>query len=212
MGAVTLQTRREERRDERRDAILDAARACFLSEGFGQASMSSIAAAVGGSKATLYNYFKSKEELFDAFVRRDCRRLGQDLKVPPEADGDLTARLTTLAQAFITLLLSPQAMAVYRLVVGESERFPELGRAFYAAGPQVIQARITSDFADLMAEGKLRQGDPALAAVQFKDLTVSGMHHLRLWGVIPDPTPAEIAAQAATAVATFLRAYAPESD
>jgi TetR/AcrR family transcriptional repressor of mexJK operon len=210
MGAPTLQTKRDERRDERRDAILDAARACFLLEGYGQASMSSIAAALGGSKGTLYNYFKSKEELFDAFVRRDCRRLAQDLLVFSEGAGDLTNRLTTLATAFLTLLLSPQAMAVYRLVVGEGDRFPELGRAFYAAGPQVIQARITQDFADLMASGQLRQADPALAAVQFKDLAVSGMHHLRLWGVIPDPTPAEIAAQAATAVATFLRAYAPD--
>jgi len=60
-----------------------------------------------------------------------------------------------------------------------------------------------------MDDGVLRRGDPVLAAHQFKDLTLSGVFNLRLWGVIEDPTPAERAARAETAVDTFLRAYAP---
>ena len=63
---------REVRREDRRDAILDVAYECFVAEGYGSTSMSTIAARLGGSKGTLYNYFKSKEELFDAFVRRAC--------------------------------------------------------------------------------------------------------------------------------------------
>jgi AcrR family transcriptional regulator len=59
-------------RDARREAILDVAREVFMDEGYAAASMSTIAARLGGSKGTLYNYFKSKDELFTAYVRRHC--------------------------------------------------------------------------------------------------------------------------------------------
>src|SRR4051812_22630064 len=59
-------------RDARREAILDVAQEVFLEEGFAAASMSTIAARLGGSKGTLYNYFKSKDDLFNAYVERRC--------------------------------------------------------------------------------------------------------------------------------------------
>jgi len=199
------------RRDDKRDAILDAARECFLSEGYAATSMSSIAARVGGSKGTLYNYFRSKEELFDAFIRRGCQALSEGVFEVADDGRDLRERLTRQAEAFVTLLLSPDALAIHRLVVGEGARFPELGRAFFAAGPKVVLGKLSDQFAGLMAEGRLREADPVVAAKHFKDLSVSGLHHMRLWGVIGDPTPEEIAAQAVRAVDTFLRAYASEA-
>jgi hypothetical protein len=60
-----------------------------------------------------------------------------------------------------------------------------------------------------MDAGALRPGDATLAAHQFKDLALSGLFNLRLWGVIEDPTLEVRKARAATAVDTFLRAYAP---
>jgi AcrR family transcriptional regulator len=201
---------REARREDRRDHILDVAQDCFLAEGYGATSMSTIAARLGGSKGTLYNYFKSKEELFDAFVRRSCARLACKLfDLASDESGDARERLVRLAQGFLTFLLSSDAMAVHRLVVGEGERFPELGRVFYTAGPSVVIGRIAELFAGMMDRGMLRRADPEVAAHQFKDLAISGVYQLRLWGVIGDPAPAEIAVRAETAVDTFLRAYAP---
>ncbi|CAN7233014.1 TetR/AcrR family transcriptional regulator [Phenylobacterium sp. LjRoot225] len=201
---------REARREDRRDAILDVAYECFVAEGYGSTSMSTIAARLGGSKGTLYNYFKSKEELFDAFVRRRCASLHLDLESLPK-DGELRPRLVQMARAFLDHLLSPEAIAIHRLVVGEGERFPELARLFYEAGPRTGIARAAAMFEKLMTEGKLRRADPTLAAHQLKDLSLSGVYHLRLWGVIPDPSPAERQARAETAVDTFLRAYAPDA-
>ena len=71
MHAADLKTAR----DRRRDAIIDVAREVFFEEGYAAASMSSIAARLGGSKGTLYNYFRSKDELFEAQVRDGCERL-----------------------------------------------------------------------------------------------------------------------------------------
>lgn len=197
-------------RDERRDHILDVARECFLREGYAGASMNSIAARLGGSKGTLYNYFKSKEELFGAFVRRACCRLSSRFSAAPPADGDLRERLIYFARAFIEHLLSADAIAVQRLVIGEGERFPELGPLFYQAGPEIIIGRMSEELTSLMEAGRLRQADPVAAAIQFKDLAVSGMHHRRMWGVLGEPTEEQLAAQAAFGVDTFLRAYRPE--
>lgn len=199
---------RDLRREDRRDAILDVAHECFVAEGYGSTSMSTIAARVGGSKGTLYNYFKSKEELFDAFLRRSCSRLQGHLEAAPQG-GDPRERLVWIAREFLDHLLSPDAIAIYRVVVGEGERFPELARLFYEAGPRTGIAKTAALLKGLMDEGALRDGDPVLAAHQFKDLALSGVFNLRLWGVIEDPTPTERAKRAETAVDTFLRAYAP---
>jgi hypothetical protein len=123
--------------------------------------------------------------------------------------GELRERLVELARAFLDHLLSAETMAVYRVVVGEGERFPELARLFYEAGPRTGIARTAEFLQDLMDRGLLRKGDPVLAAHQFKDLSLSGVFNLRLWGIIEDLTPEERAGRAETAVDTFLRAYAP---
>src|SRR6201996_3357841 len=61
------------RGDAKRRAILDVASEVFLAQGYAATSMSEIAARVGGSKGTLYNYFRSKEELFSAFIADVCQ-------------------------------------------------------------------------------------------------------------------------------------------
>jgi len=204
MGTATRQARRE----DRRDAILDVAYECFVAEGYGSTSMSTIAARLGGSKGTLYNYFKSKEELFEAFVRRSCLRLHQQMEAAPQ-DGDVRAHLVGMARTFVDHLLSPQAIAIHRVVVGEGERFPELARLFYEAGPRTGINNTAALLERLMDQGVIRRSDPVLAAHQLKDLSLSGLFSLRLWGVIEDPTPSERQARAEMAVDTFLRAYAP---
>jgi AcrR family transcriptional regulator len=196
------------RRTDRRDAILDVAHECFVAEGYGATSMSTIAAQLGGSKGTLYNYFRSKDELFDAVIRRSCDRLQAELAAVP-LSGDLRAWLIALAEGLLNHILSPQALAIQRMVIGEGERFPELARLFYEAGPRRGIAQAAELLQSRMDQGALRRADPVVAAHQFKDLALSGVHNLRLWNVIGDPTPAEIRQRARIAVDTFLRAYAP---
>jgi AcrR family transcriptional regulator len=198
------------RRGDRRDAILDAAHDCFVAEGYGAASMSTIAARVGGSKGTLYNYFGSKEELFGAVIRRSCDRLQAEISGFPEG-GPVRERLVRMAESLLNHILSPEAVAISRIVIAEGERFPELARLFYEAGPRRGLARIAELLGALMDQGVLRRADTLLAAHQFRDLAISGMHSLRLWNVVADPTAAEKRQRAEVAVDTFLRAYAAQS-
>lgn len=207
--AVAAQTRREERRDERRDMILDVARDCFLSLGYAATSMSAIAARLGGSKGTLYNYFKSKEELFAAMMERQCGELSDVLFDVSSVGDDPIDRLTHYGRSFLELLMAPLPLAIHRLVVAESERFPELGRAFYESGPRLVMMRIGDYLSILMDQEKLRRADPLIAAQHFKDLCISGVYQPRLWGVVGDLTSEQVDAQIACGVDTFLRAYAP---
>ena len=205
------QSKREERRDERRDGILDVARDCFLVDGYAATSMSSIAARLGGSKGTLYNYFKSKEELFEAVMQRQCGALAETLFDVTDDGEAPRERLEHFASAFLKLLLTPESLGMHRVVVGESGRFPEIGRMFYDMGPKVILTKIASYLCDLMDQGVMRRADPLVAAQQFKDLTISGVLQPRTWGVISgDMTDAEVEDQVNNAVDTFLRAYRPD--
>lgn len=197
------------RRDDRRESILDVSRDCFLAEGYAATSMSTIAAKLGGSKGTLYNYFKNKEDLFAAVIRRQCAEMQEALFDVGAVGDEPHARLTHFARNFLALLMSPDAMAIHRLVIGEGERFPELGRAFYESGPLVVMQRIGAYLQELMDRGQLRRADPIVAATQFKDLSVSGVYWFRLWGVIGELSPEQEETQVSRAVDTFLRAYAP---
>lgn len=211
MVTAPPQSKRDERRDERRDGILDVGRDCFLADGYAATSMSSIAARLGGSKGTLYNYFKSKEELFEAVMQRQCGALAETLFDVDHDGDDMRERLQHFAGKFLTLLLTPESLGIHRVVVGESGRFPELGRMFYEMGPKVILTKIAAYLSDLMDQGVLRRADPFVAAQQFKDLTISGVLQPRTWGVITGAmTDAEIEDQVNNAVDTFLRAYRPD--
>lgn len=195
--------------DKRRDTILEIARDVFMTHGYAATSMSAIATRLGGSKGTLYNYFKSKEELFSAVVAKECAGLAASLfqNVPP--DGEMRQRLTHFGRVILTRLLGDGPIRLQRIIVAETERFPEIGEAFYESGPRQIQDRLSGYMAADIAAGRLRDSDPQAAASQFKDLVLSNIHQQKLWGVLGDFTEAHLEAHVQRAVDTFLRAYAP---
>lgn len=199
-------------RDARREAILDVAAEVFLEEGFDAASMSTIAARVGGSKSTLYNYFKSKEEIFQAHVERYCGWLGSEMfQLLDEEVDDLRAALTRLGQRYVTNVMSDRNMRHFRLIATASERSPDLGRTFYEVGP-LRGARLLGGFlARMKLEGWIDVDDPIVAAHQFIGLCQNRMLKGRLVNYIAEPTPAEVDAEVATAVATFMAAFGPRN-
>ena len=196
------------RSDVRRAAILEIAREVFLSRGYADASMSAIAARLGGSKGTLYNYFKSKEELFAAFMREACMNEAEHAFDFGDYEGDLAAGLRQLGERFLRFVLSDTVAAVHRLVISEGVRFPELGRTFYEIGPREGVDRLAVFLHREMLADRVLVADPHRAAEQFLDLVKGGLHQRRLWGVIDAPSDADIAANVEAAVEVWMRAYA----
>jgi AcrR family transcriptional regulator len=193
-------------RDARRELILDVAQGVFLEEGFANASMSTIAARLGGSKGTLYNYFKSKDDLFNAYVERRCLwqdeifALPLDNETPPET-------LRRIGRAYLTRVLTDFNLRNFRLISAEAERSPEIGRTFYDAGPRKGAERVAELLTGMAKDGHLDFDDAMDAAHQFLGLVQNRYFKARLCNAIPELTHQQIEDEAALATRTFLRAF-----
>jgi AcrR family transcriptional regulator len=190
--------------------IVEAARRLFLADGYGATSMDAIARAAGVSKATLYSHFTNKAELFAAIIGGECQRFAQLLWSPEAETGDVRSVLLQVARAKIQFTGSAEPCALYRIVVGESGRFPELGRVFYDNGPRRVLERLAGYLRTAAARGVLAVPDARLAAEQFFGMT-HGADYLRRLLAINDPAAPEIDAIVESAVERFLRAYAPDA-
>jgi TetR/AcrR family transcriptional repressor of mexJK operon len=201
------------RGDARRRAILDVASEVFLAQGYAATSMSEIAARLGGSKGTLYNYFRSKEELFSAFIADTCQRRAEAFfdPLPPIGEGrSVRESLIELGLSLMTFLWSEQLVTLHRVIFAEVGRFPEIGRMFYEAGPRRGEIRFTEYFEAAMVAGHVPVGDPTIAGQRLKDLVLSDVYLRMLWGVLEPLSPAELRAHVARSVDIFLRAFGPD--
>ena len=189
------------------ETILAAAESAFLASGFGAVTMDAIAREAGVSKATVYAHFTGKEELFGAIVARVSERRFGGFSVEALDPVDIEASLTAIARRFLDLVLSPEGIALNRILLGEVTRFPVLGQVFWAAGPERHRAQIEAFLCRADQAGSLAIPDARLAAEQFAALA-RGEIHLRSLLRLEDPgDPAALDTAAASAVATFLRAF-----
>jgi AcrR family transcriptional regulator len=197
-------------RDERRETILKVAREVFFEQGYTAASMSTIAARLGGSKGTLYNYFKSKEELFEAQVRERCGAAA-DFISELAADAEPAEVLTRLGEQYLGHLYSEETVQMFRILVAEAQRSPELARVFYEVGPARGQQGLQDYLEAAKTRGAVDIPDCALAAEQFLSLCKGRTHLQFLLNLIPPLAPAQIRLQIAQAVSAFMRLYAPKA-
>lgn len=207
---VTI-ARNEDPTASKTESILAAAKRMFLGSGFGAVSMDTIARGASVSKATVYAHFTGKEELFGAVIGRECERYFAEFSAGELDPCDVHASLTTLGCRFLDLLLSPDAIALHRLILGEVGRFPALGEVFWRAGPERNLGQIETFLRAAVAAGSLEMADARLAAEQFVGL-VRGETQLRhLLRLEANADQRLIRAIVAAAVDTFLRAFAPRS-
>ncbi len=195
----------------KRQQVLDGARRVFLEQGFDGASINDIVRAAGVSKGTLYAYFPSKEKLFEALISidkrqqvdRTCSKYLNDMRPIAEV-------LLEIARNFPSKLTeNPQSLAYLRMVMGAAAKFPEIGRAFYDAGPRYGNEVMSRFMKERVAKGELviAEQDLGLAAHQFIDLCNSVQLKARLF-CVEDEFPAERRERIAqSAVRVFLAAY-----
>jgi AcrR family transcriptional regulator len=212
-GKVEARPKLDAKRDARREAILEVARQVFFEEGYAAASMSTIAARLGGSKGTLYNYFKSKDALFEAYIDYACgqwRAWIFDLPTDEAAVAacDIAAVLTDLGERFLNHLTTDTAIRLLQLVTSEAQRAPELARTFYEAGPSPGVNLLAAYLEAAKAAGRIDPPDCRLAAQQFLSLCRGHLYFRYSLNLIPRPTSEEINAEVARAVALFLGGYA----
>jgi AcrR family transcriptional regulator len=169
--------------------------------------MEAVARAAGVSKATLYAHFASKDELFASIVGEACERNRLVDDNFPDDVADIEAALTAIGGRLLRFLLQPQVLAIYRIAVAESVRFPELGRAFWAAGPNVFRERFAKWLAVQSAAGRLSVGDAHAASDQFGALLRANVFMRATLGLPPGPSEEETDNTVRRAVSTFLHGF-----
>jgi AcrR family transcriptional regulator len=169
--------------------------------------MDTIAREAGVSKATVYAHFGSKEELFGAVIERECERYFDRFSAGELDPRDVRASLTILGRRFLELILSPDAIALHRIIVGEVTRFPMLGEVFWRAGPERERVQIEGFLRSAAAAGALTLPDPRLAAEQFVTLVRADVQLRQLLRLEATPGDREIEIVVEGAVGTFIRAF-----
>jgi AcrR family transcriptional regulator len=190
----------------KRRQILEGARRMFLAQGFDAASMGAIARQAGVSKGTLYVYFKSKEELFEAIVEEQCRAEAEQI-FTLDRQAPIASELQRVGEELTRFLCRPDGVPGLRTIIAIADRMPEIGAQFYAAGPARGIGSLKRYLEDKIAAGALEAHDSEVAAAQFIDACVSTTFKPMLFNAAGPPAEARISHVVAMAVKAFLAAY-----
>lgn len=204
-----LEAYREKVRNTNRKAILNAARNLFLQSGFNRVCMADVAQQAQVSTATLYKYFRSKNDLFVSMVEQTYAEIA----------GTLTAKTANLPIEDILLGMGEELAtthyegglnALMRAVITEVANNPQLGRDFLRLSSTLRQNFAINYLDKLVAAGKLDIPDTSLAALQIR----GAFKEIYIWPALLDPDYRPSAADLArlrAAIRLILRCYQPKS-
>ena len=193
--------------EQKRRALIAAASRLFLAQGYSGTSLAKIAVDAGVSRATLFKQFPTKAQLFDAMVTASW---APDHRDPPDpGSGDLRAGLRMIGTRYAELLGRTEMVDLFRIVIAEAPRFPELSRAHFAVGKMPFFAFACAYLTAQDAAGAARVEDAELATTQFLGMIANFV----LWPalLLPDwnPEPDAVARAVDEAVTTMWARYAP---
>jgi AcrR family transcriptional regulator len=195
------------KRGRKFDQVLDGAREVFMRDGFEGASVDSIAAAAGVSKATLYSYFPDKQLLFMEVAKTECGRQADAAISQIDPTAPAAEVLYVAARTMVQFFYSDFGIQTFRIAVAESGRFPEVGREFYASGPARAQIVLAEYLQARTDAGELKIDDVELAAAQFPELCKASLHTKRILGLKDSISQDEIDRVIRGAVEMFMARY-----
>ena len=171
------------RKAARPGEIVDAALEVFAEKGFAAAKLDDIARRAGISKATLYLYFETKEEIFRAVARAAVASLREALEAPAEASGGLFAEFAPrLLLRAAGMMAGGRVPTIARMVIGESRNFPDLARIWHDNVVDSVIGILTAIIARSQARGEVAPGDPRLHAFSLMGPMVMAMLFREVFG------------------------------
>ena len=188
------------RSEEKRQQIIRIAAELFEELGYERTSMSAIAARVGGSKATLYSHFGSKEELLRAVLENDVSAEADRLMQEFLAEDDLRRGLIRLGISFLSR--NQTRARNIRTVVNQP-----IAEEFYETVLRPAWQRLADRFAAMMKEGRLKFADPWTTAMHWKGLNEWDLLERHLLSAKAPANPNDIVTAATAAADAFLKVY-----
>ena len=198
------------RTEEKRSEIVRIASEAFDELGYDHCSMAAISERLGGSKATLYGYFCSKEELLRAVlqchVASEFDRIMEDF----HEKADLRAALIKLGVGYHNKRLSSLPVANIRAIVNQPP-CSKMGKEFYESVIRPAFEDMAERFQQLMDQGRLKRADPWVALMHWKGLNDWDLFERRIMGAISGPEDVDVEKVATLAADAFLELYGPEA-
>jgi TetR/AcrR family transcriptional regulator, mexJK operon transcriptional repressor len=197
---------------DKRELILKTAQALFVTQGYGEVSMDALAEAVPVSKRTLYNHFRDKKALFIAVMQRRCQFIADRLQhILFRERQDVRETLTACARQFVDIVLTPEAMNIYRTAITQAQHFPDMGKLFYESGPKRSVGILAEYLESLDSRGVLHVSDPMRSAGMFLTMLKGNMQIRMLLGVDKKISRKEMDEHIRYVVEVFLRGQSHRS-
>ena len=191
------------------EEVLIAAESLFLRSGYGDTSMQAVATRAGVAKATVYSNFPNKEALFAAVVTRRAEWNRVEIDHIDLDSDDVQATLVELATAFLLDIYSREQLELFRTVVADARRFPQLGKMMLEGPFLETHGKITDYFQQLLARGELRLAEPVVAVEYFLAIIKAEKHVKLIFNQETSITPQAIRDIAVGAVDIFLNGARP---
>lgn len=205
---MTAVPRRQMNRMLRERAILDAALLTFAACGYSGTTMDAVAEVAGLSKPTLYQYFPSKEALFARMMLEKRDAMLAAFAAPD--GGEMVEQLHAFAWRYADTVMQPMMLSLARLIIAEAQRFPEVGRAYQAAGPDQLLAALMAFLDRQRVAGRLVFEDAELAAEDFWGLILSAPRTQALYRPDLALGRATLDRYVTNGLRVFLRAYSTD--
>ncbi|MGE8327144.1 TetR/AcrR family transcriptional regulator [Pseudomonas urmiensis] len=191
----------------KREAILEAAKALFLSLGYANTSMDAVAAAAGVSKLTVYSHFTDKQTLFGSAVMATCQTQLPELIFELPDGVPLDQVLLNIARGFQALISSDESVKLSRLIIALGSQDPGFGQFFYEAGPKRVLGEMEALLRSVAERGLLQIDNPLRAAEHFFCLIKGAPDYRLLLGCAPALSLDEAEVHVREVVGLFMRAY-----
>ncbi|MGJ7549252.1 TetR/AcrR family transcriptional regulator [Pseudomonas alloputida] len=191
----------------KREAILEAAKALFLSLGYANTSMDAVAAAAGVSKLTVYSHFTDKQTLFGSAVMATCQNQLPDLMFEYPEGAAVEEVLLNIGRSFQALISSDEAVKLSRLIMALGSQDPRFGEYFYEAGPKRVLAGMEALLRGIDERGLLRIANPLQAAEHFFCLIKGAPDYRLLLGCAGPLEGDEAEGHVREVVGLFIRAF-----
>jgi TetR/AcrR family transcriptional regulator, regulator of autoinduction and epiphytic fitness len=153
-------------RPDKKDIVLDAGVRAFLDTGYSATTLDSIAHAAGTSTATVFKHYRTKADIFGAIMSRifDSNDV---FPWPDLPDNDLRGSLRLIGHQYANTMQDPDIRALFRVMIAEVPRFPELGEQLYEKGKAPYLSRVENYLASQVLKGNFRNVNIRLATRQF---------------------------------------------
>lgn len=188
-------------------AIVNAASRLFLEKGFDGASMDEVARRAGVSKQTVYSHFSSKELLFSESIHAVIVKYHPDIALEKVKDHSLETDLCAVCENYARLLMSEDAMAMFRLLVNAASKGPALADIFWKSGPAYMQAKLQEFLQSWIDRGELEISDTGKASDLLITLVKGKAHFMQSIGLISTVSEEQLQQNVAEATETFLKLY-----